>query len=262
MAKAIFITGGGSGIGRATAKLFAQREWFVGLADVNEAGLAETAASLPAGLWSTHVMDVRDRDQWKAALDTFAVKTGGRLDVLFNNAGIAAGGPLEAEDPARVDRVIDINLKGVLNGAIMGFPLLKATPNSCLLNTGSAAGFYGGPGMAPYAASKFGVRGMTESLELEWREHGIRVRSIMPSFIDTPLLDAPAAGTNENARDRVKAARLEFTPLEEAAEAIWGAAHGDRLHTPIGKTARGLAFMSRWMPSRLRKIYGGRLLKK
>ena len=92
--KAIFITGGGSGIGRAVARHFAAQGWFVGIADVNRAGIDETAALLTDGASSRHVMDVRDRDQWAAALGEFAEESGGRLDVLFNNAGIGTGGQL------------------------------------------------------------------------------------------------------------------------------------------------------------------------
>lgn len=135
MQKAIFITGGGSGIGRATAQHFASRGWFVGLADVNASGLAETAALLPNTMSSMHVMDVRDRAAWQSALADFVTHTGGRLDVLFNNAGIGTGGPLEAMDPKDVERVLDINLKGVFWGAQIGFEYLKNTPGSALVST-------------------------------------------------------------------------------------------------------------------------------
>lgn len=253
MRKAIFITGGGSGIGRATAQLFADRGWFVGLADVNAAGLRETAALLPDGASSSHVMDVRDRDRWRDSLAEFAAQSDGRLDVLFNNAGIGAGGPLEQVPPAEIDRIIDINLKGVFNGAQAGFALLAATPGSAMVNTSSAAGLYASPGMAPYAATKFGVRAITEALDQEWAEHDIKVRAIMPSFIDTPLLDASAAGSNRAIRDGVRAAGLEFTPVERVAEAVWGAVHGRRLFWVVGKTAQRIAFWSRWRPSLLRQ---------
>lgn len=198
-------------------------------------------------------MDVRDREAWLAALTAFTSASGGRLDLLFNNAGIAVGGLLADTDFAEIDRLVGINIVGVINGARIGHAFLKATPGACLLNTASAAGIYGSPGLALYTASKFAVRGLTEALDGEWAADKIRVRSVMPSFIDTPLLDATTQGSNRTARESVRDAGLEFTPVEEVAERIWAAAHGDKLHTVIGKTARRLAFAARWMPGTLRK---------
>ncbi|TGX53571.1 SDR family oxidoreductase [Sphingomonas gei] len=251
--KAIFITGGASGIGQAVAKLFAARGWRVGLADVNAAGLAATQAMLPAGMATIHVMDVRDRDQWREALTAFTQASGGRLDVLFNNAGIAVGGALAGASDDEIDRIVGINLVGVINGARAGHPFLKASPGSALVNTASAAAIYGSSGLALYAAVKFGVRGLSEALDAEWAADGIKVRVVMPSFIDTPLLDSNVSGTNHTARDSVRAAGLEFTPLDEVAEAIWNGIQRDKIHVVIGKTARRLAFAARWMPGALRK---------
>ena len=248
MRKAIFITGGGSGIGRATALFFANKGWFVGLADVNAAGLSETAALLPKGAsWQT-VMDVRDRQAWDEALAAFTAASEGRLDILFNNAGIGTGGPLEIMASADIERVLDINLKGVFWGAQAGFRYLKATPGSALVSTSSAAGLYAGPGMSAYSATKFGVRAMTESLDREWQDAGVKARTIMPSFIDTPLLDVPSAGSNQAIRETVRNAGLEFTPVEQVAQAVWDAAHGTRVHTVVGKTARRLKFATTWAP--------------
>ena len=255
MQKSIFITGGGSGIGRATAQLFAAKGWFVGLADVNATGLADTAAMLPKGMSSTHVMDVRDRAAWESALADFATHTGGRLDVLFNNAGIGTGGALEAMSANDVERVIDINLKGVFWGAQIGFHYLKDTPGSALVSTSSAAGIYASPGMSAYSATKFGVRAMTESLDREWAQAGVRARTIMPSFIDTPLLDAMASGSNQAIREVVRDAGLEFTPVEQVAQAVWDAAHGKKVHTLVGKTARRLKFATTWAPWLLPKRF-------
>jgi NAD(P)-dependent dehydrogenase (short-subunit alcohol dehydrogenase family) len=251
--KAIFITGGASGIGQAVAKLFAARGWRIGLADVNAAGLEATRAMLPAGMATTHVMDVRDRDQWRDALAAFAEASGGRLDVLFNNAGIAVGGPLAGASDDEIDRIVGINLVGVINGARAAHPFLNATPGSALVNTASAASIYGSAGLALYAAVKFGVRGLSEALDAEWAADGIKVRVVMPSFIDTPLLDSNISGTNHTARDSVRAAGLEFTPVEQAAEEIWNGIERDKVHILIGKTARRLAFAARWMPATLRK---------
>ncbi len=251
--KAIFISGGGSGIGRATAQLFAARGWFVGLGDINAAGMAETAALLPAGASSQHLLDVRDLGQWRRATDEFVAASGGRFDLLFNNAGIGSGGKWDELDPEEADRLIDINFRGVVNGIHAARPHLKKTPGSAIVNTGSASGFYGTSGLSIYSATKFAVRALTEALDVEFTPDGIIVRDIMPGFIDTPLLSRVVPGSNETSRDRVMAAGLEFTPVEQVAEAVWNAIHGDRVHTPVGKTARRLAFTMRWLPGALRK---------
>ncbi|WP_336985890.1 SDR family oxidoreductase [Altererythrobacter aquiaggeris] len=253
--KAIFITGGGSGIGRAIARYFGERGWFIGLGDIDAAGMKETEGLLPGGYHYSHKFDVRDRAAWEKALDAFSTAAGGRIDVMANNAGIPIGGPLAENSPEEIERCLDINLKGVMFGAQAVYPHLRKTaPGSCLLNTASAAGIYGSPGGSVYCATKFGVRAVTESLDAEWLADGIKVRSLMPSFIDTPLLDLSInAHTNSGVRERVKASGLEITPVAEVAEAAWNAVHGDKLHTPVGKTAKSLAFAARWMPGRLRK---------
>jgi NAD(P)-dependent dehydrogenase (short-subunit alcohol dehydrogenase family) len=255
--KAIFVTGGGSGIGRAVARLFAARGWHVGLADVDTAGLDATRSGMPDGLVVCYAMDVRSREGWTAALEAFTAITG-RLDVLFNNAGIGIGGPFAETSFEDLDRVIAVNFTGVVNGARCGHAFLKATPGSCLLNTASAAGIWGAPGAAVYSATKFAVRGLTEALDAEWAADGIRVRSLMPSYIETPLLDGHPVGSNKTIRETVRARGLEITPVEEVAQAAWRAVHGDALHTVVGKTAKRLRFAARWMPGKLRSQMRGR----
>ena len=258
MAKAIFITGGGSGIGRATAQFFAAKGWFIGLADVNAGGLAETAGLLPPGMSAEYIMDVRDRAAWETALADFDTQSGGRLDVLFNNAGIGTGGPIDAMTAQDIERVLDINLKGVFWGAQVGFAYLQKTPGSALVSTSSAAGLYASAGMSAYSATKFGVRAMTESLDREWAAVGVKARTIMPSFIDTPLLDGVSAGSNEAIRETVRNAGLEFTPVEQVAQAVWDAAHGQRVHTVVGKTAKRLKMATTWAPWLLPKTLARR----
>jgi NAD(P)-dependent dehydrogenase (short-subunit alcohol dehydrogenase family) len=252
MTKSIFITGGASGIGRAVAVHFANKGWFVGLADVNEAGMAETAAMIPAGQSSHHRLDVRERTEWDRALAEFWTAAGNRMDVLFNNAGVGRGGPL-AETPIEDDDlVVDVNIRGVLNGAKAGFKYLKQTPGSCLLNTASAAGIFGTAGMSVYCASKFAVRGLTEALDQEWEEHGIKVRSLMPAFIDTPILDTVSVDSNRQTRDVVKEAGMEISPVSMVADAAWEAVHGDAVHLRVGKTAHRVWFWARWAPGMFR----------
>jgi NAD(P)-dependent dehydrogenase (short-subunit alcohol dehydrogenase family) len=253
MTKAIFITGGGSGIGRAVAVYFGARGWRVGLADVNEVGLSETAALLPNGMAHVYKMDVRDRDAWISSLDDFTEEAGGRLDVLFNNAGIGTGGPFAQSTFDEIDRTIAINFTGVINGARIGHAYLARTPGSCLLNTASASAIYGSAGLATYSATKFAVRALTEALDGEWAADGIKVRDLVPSFIETPLLDGVAGGTNRSIRETVTGAGLELTPVSDVAAAAWDAVHGDKVHTYVGKTAKRMAFAARWMPGGLRK---------
>jgi NAD(P)-dependent dehydrogenase (short-subunit alcohol dehydrogenase family) len=256
--KAIFITGGGSGIGQAVARRFAAEGWLVGLADVNETGLAETAALLPDGSTWTRRLDVRDRAEWDAALAEFANASGGRLDVLFNNAGVAHGGPFAENRQGEIDQLIDVNFRGVVYGAQAAYPYLKATPGACLLQTASAAALYGSAGLAVYSATKFAVRAMTEALEIEWAADGIRVRDLMPGFIDTPLLHAPPSpGANQSMRERVIEGGFEFTPVEVVAQTAWDAVTSPKLHHTVGKTAKQLAFAARWMPGRVRKQMKG-----
>lgn len=253
--KSIFITGGGSGIGRAVAQHFAAHGWFVGLGDLSEAGMAETRALLPAEQSFAARLDVRDRAAWDAVLTAFASAAGGRIDVVFNNAGVAYGGALVDQTEAEIDQLIAVNFKGVANGAQAAHPWLKASaPGSCLLNTASAAALYGTGGMAIYSATKFAVRALTEALDTEWLDDRIKVRSIMPSFIDTPLLAGPAGSkTNVSKRDSVVAAGLEFTPVELVAEAAWNAVHGGKMHSPVGKTARQMKLAAMFLPGYIRK---------
>ncbi|WP_213980661.1 SDR family oxidoreductase [Sphingomonas sp. dw_22] len=257
--QAIFISGGASGIGLAVAGYFADKGWRIGLADIDAAGLEAAKAGLPAGMATTYVMDVRDHGQWETALAGFAAASGGRIDVLFNNAGVAVGGEFAATPLSELQRCIDINLMGVVNGAHAGFPYLAKMPGSVMLITSSAAGIYGASGVAIYSATKFAVRGLAEALDGEWRPAGVKVRTLMPSFIETPLLDQPVQGSNRNVRESVIASGLEITPVAEVAEAAWNAVHGDRVHTQVGKTAKKLWFAARWMPGQIRKTAGKRL---
>jgi NAD(P)-dependent dehydrogenase (short-subunit alcohol dehydrogenase family) len=250
---AIFITGAASGIGRAMAQKFAAEGWFCGLGDVNEAGLAETASLLPAGQSFVVRMDVRDRADWAAALSTFAQAGGGGFRVLANNAGIARGGTFDTVSPEDNDLLIDINFKGVVNGCQAALPYLKGVSGAAILNTCSASGLYGSAGLSVYSATKFAVRGLTEALDIEFAAFGIKVRSIMPSFIDTPLLGITVGGSNRTAREAVADGGLEFTPVSVVADKAFAAIQGDQVHTLVGKTAEKLGFWARWAPSVVRK---------
>ena len=253
--RSIFITGGASGIGRAVARHFGDRGWFVCIADIDASGMQDTLGLIEGGFKYSHELDVRDREAWDVALDSAVTAAGGRIDVMVNNAGIGTGGHLAELEKDEIDRCLDINLRGVLYGAQAVYPYLQKTaPGSALVNIASAAGITGGSGMSVYSATKFGVRGIAESLDAEWAPDGIKVSSICPSFIETPLLEGTGnRNSNESVRSRVKAAGLEITPVEEVAEAVWNAVHGEDLHYLVGPTARRINMFKKWMPGRVRK---------
>ncbi len=251
--KAIFITGGASGLGREVGRYFAAQGWFVGIADVNDKGMAETAALLPEGQSSIHKLDVTDRAQWKQAVSEFGAITGGTMNVLFNNAGIGEGGAIQDMEDAAIDRMIAINFTGVISGTRACFDMLKSTPDSCILYTASAAGIYGVADLSVYSATKFAVRGLAESHDIELRKYGIKSRSLMPGFIDTNIISEVVEGTNQSGKERLEEAGVMVSPVSIIGPAAWGAVHGDKLHTPVNKMAKQLAFAARWMPGRVRK---------
>lgn len=256
VAKSIFITGAASGLGREVARYFANIGWFVGLADVNEKGLTETAQLLPSGMSSTHTLDVTDRTQWEKAVADFAKNSGGQMTVLFNNAGIGTGGPIQDMTDEEIDRMIAINLTGVISGTRACFELLKNTPDACVLYTSSAAGIYGTANLSVYSATKFAVRGLAEAHDIEWRGLDIKSRSLMPGFIDTSIINNVDPGSNMTGKEKLQSAGIEVSPVSVIGPAAWDAIHGNKVHTTVNKTARELAFFARWFPNRLRKQLG------
>ena len=139
--KSIFITGAASGIGKATAKLFADRSWFVGLYDVNEEGLADVAREIGEENCIYAKLDVRNRADWTAAIHAFGKATDGRMTVLFNNAGVGRHGWFEEMSGEDNDWVVDVNVKGVINGVQAAMPLLIDTPGYGDLLVGTEQSF-------------------------------------------------------------------------------------------------------------------------
>jgi NAD(P)-dependent dehydrogenase (short-subunit alcohol dehydrogenase family) len=222
--KAIFITGAASGMGLETARLFAAKGWFVGGFDVNEAGLASLREELGLDGGLVRRLDVTDRDDYAAALAEFGAATGGRLDLLFNNAGIGRGGPFDQHPFEDVIAVVQVNLMGVLIGIHAAAPLLKATPGSLCFTTSSSSATFGMPGIAVYSATKHAVKGLTEALSVEFKAYGVRVADVLPGLIDTPILP-PGAAANAP-----KEGMFRAIPPVEVAKVVWEAYHADKLH--------------------------------
>ena len=237
-AQAIFITGAASGIGRATAKLFAERGWFVGAADLNEEGLQSLQEEIGAEHCFIATLDVTDKDGFDEIIQAFGEASGGRLDVLYNNAGIGITGFFEEIPFEKTLDVVEVNFIGVLNGIHAALPLLKQTPNSLCFSTSSSAATYGAPGLAVYAATKFAVKGLTEALAVELSRVGVRAADVLPGLIDTPILESPryVDGERQVTEGRTIGANLPsdgpFRLIQpvEVAQAVWDAYDSDRLH--------------------------------
>lgn len=222
--RAIFVTGAASGMGEATARLFADRGWFVGGYDVDARGIARIADELGgAGVFET--LDVTDVAAFDAAIARFGAASGGRMDVLHNNAGIIAHGLFEDMAWDAIERIVRVNLFGPMIGIRASLPLLKATPNALCYTTCSASAIFGAAGLSIYSATKHGVRGLTEAIAPELALHGIRVGDVLPGIIETGMV-AP-----EHKPFLAREGMWRLLSPSAVAEAVWAAYHAD--HAPL-----------------------------
>lgn len=229
-AKRAFITGAGSGLGHAIALELAAAGWRLGLLDVSAPRLAAAESALRAAGAVVHAYpgDVADEAFVAASIADFARHAGG-LDVMVNNAGVAAAGPAETTPPADWRWITEINLFGVVWGCQAALPHLRAAGSGLVLNVASSAGFAAAPQMSAYNATKAAVVSLTETLAAELEGTGIQASVAMPGFFSTHLLSTMRAP----AEQRAMAQRLMQGSGEDAtsaARAILGAAASGLLH--------------------------------
>jgi len=244
---AIFITGAASGIGRAVAARFATRDWVLGLADRDAEALEAVYDRLPTEDAHPHPLDVQDAESVRSALQQFGAVTDGRLDVLVNSAGVMTVGRFADTDLGAHKQHLSVNLWGVMTVAHAAFPLLKATSGSRMISIASGAGLYGTPELASYAASKAGVRSLTQSLNLEWDPHDIHVCDIIPPYVDSPMTQgAPRTKSMERLG-------VLLTP-DDVADVVDEAVQTNTVHWPVGKQFSWLYRASELLPSPLNRL--------
>lgn len=241
MKKSIFVTGAASGIGKATSLLFGKRGYLVGSYDVDVEGAKAVADEVVrAGGAATHGrIDVTNEESWSAAIADFELRTrdedrqnenraSGRLDVLFNCAGILRMGRFEDVSPEECRKQIDVNIMGVILGIHTCLPLLERTASregrATIVSMSSASAVWGQPELAVYSATKFAVRALTEALDVELRPKRITVCDVMPGYVDTPMVHSQKHTAKSLDRLGIKLS------ASDVAEVVWKAAHGKGLH--------------------------------
>jgi NAD(P)-dependent dehydrogenase (short-subunit alcohol dehydrogenase family) len=197
--KVAFVTGAGSGIGRAAALAFARTGASVTVADISEQGSRETTRLIEeqGGHALSVRCDVTRTEDVKAALGR-TIEAFGRLDFAFNNAGVEQRNAAIAEfEEEEWNRIMDVNLRGVFLCMKYEIPLMLKQGGGAIVNTSSGAGVIGIKGGAAYAAAKHGLIGLTKSAALDYAAQNIRINTVAPGYIATPMMDRFTGGTAE-----------------------------------------------------------------
>jgi NAD(P)-dependent dehydrogenase (short-subunit alcohol dehydrogenase family) len=260
------ITGGASGIGRALSHELAQRGCEVVIADLQEELALATADEIQSrgGKASVRRVDVRHYDDMAAVVkDTFS--RCGRLDFFFNNAGIGVGGDTHLHTVETWDRIIDINLKGVVYGVQAVYPLMRSQGFGHIVNTASAAGLIPVPGVAAYTATKHAVVGLSKSLRLEASAAGVRVSALCPGVIRTPILQGGGVlgrihGFSQTAMDKVIRFMRPMDPGEFARQALNGVAR-NRCIIVVPRWWNILWWQHRLMPTQWQSAIDARIYR-
>ncbi|MEU0600896.1 SDR family NAD(P)-dependent oxidoreductase [Streptomyces sp. NPDC006393] len=252
--RSVVVTGAGSGIGRELALLSARRGADLALCDIDEQGLAETSAGIRAmgRAVLTRRVDVSraaDTEAFAAAVhDRFGV-----ADLLVNNAGVGLLGGFLDTGPEDWDRLVSINLMGVVHGCSAFLPaMVERGRGGHVVNLSSAAGVLANPRLSAYSATKFAVFGLSETLRLELRPHGIGVTAVCPGVIDTNITRTTpirGGGDHDRRREHLSALyRKRGYTAERAARNILRAVDRDKPVAPIAAEAHLGYWLSRAVP--------------
>jgi NAD(P)-dependent dehydrogenase (short-subunit alcohol dehydrogenase family) len=247
------ITGAGGGIGRAIAASLARRGCHLALCDIDEHGLAETAALLAKRpvRCSTHRLDVADREQ-VAALPGQVVQAHGAVHLLVNNAGVALGGAFEQVSEADFDWLMNINFHGLVRMTRAFLPLLRGADVARIVNLSSVYGLISPPGQCAYSASKFAVRGFSNALRYELAGSPVGVTVVHPGGVATAIARNARVGAGASA-DEIARGQAEFQkflrlPPERAGEIIAVGIERDAPRVLVGSDAKLVALLERLLP--------------
>ncbi|MPW45450.1 SDR family NAD(P)-dependent oxidoreductase [Acinetobacter guerrae] len=271
--KVAAVTGAGSGIGQQLAILLAKQGCHLSLSDINQQGLAATEDLLKSYniRVTTQKLDVSDRNAVKAWAEK-TVQDHGFVNMIFNNAGVALGSTVDGASYEDLEWIVNINFWGVVYGTKEFLPFIKQTKEGHIVNISSLFGLISQPTQSAYNATKFAVRGFTESLrqELDMQNCGVSALCVHPGGIRTNIansakMDDSLKTLGMNPEKSIKAFnKLLRCPPEEAARQILEAVCKDKRRLLIGNDAKVLDLIQRFLPTGYQRVseFGTKLTKK
>jgi NAD(P)-dependent dehydrogenase (short-subunit alcohol dehydrogenase family) len=258
--KVAVVTGAGSGIGQALAIELARSGAKVAISDVNTEGLAQTEEQLKAigAPVKSDRLDVTERERFLAYADEVN-RHFGKVNQIYNNAGIAYSGDIEISPFKDIERVMDVDYWGVVNGTKAFLPHLIASGDGHVVNVSSVFGLFSVPGQAAYNSAKFAVRGFTEALrqEMAVAGHPVKVTTVHPGGIKTGIARNATAAEGLDRDELAKAfdKRLAHTSPQRAARIILGAVHKNKARVLVGADAKVLDLLVRLTGSGYQRVF-------
>ncbi len=252
------VTGGGSGLGRDFCQRLALDGWHVACADVDQPSAEQTIADLQAagGSGQVELLDVANADAWQTLRDKLR-REWPRLDLLVNNAGICASGEIGDAPLEDFQRVLDVNLLGMLYGCHTMIPWLKeSVPGGHIINISSIAGVLSAPAMGAYNISKAGVLSLSETLYAELRPVGVGVTVVLPGFFPTELVSRGRFTVQMHRYIAERHTRKTQLTAERVVKSTLLAVKRGKLYVVVGRRARWLWRLKRLVPTTVLRIAG------
>ncbi|TMS53643.1 SDR family oxidoreductase [Mycobacterium sp. DBP42] len=259
--RTVVITGAASGIGRALAQRLSSHSCPVAIADVDEAGLKDTAAGLP-GPVLTRTLDVRDAEAQREFAGEVRAWAPQPIGAVFNNAGVAVSSSVLESVPEDDNWLWDINFHGVVNGTRAFLPILVEQDAGVIVNTSSVFGLVGMPNQSAYCSAKFAVRGFTDSLRQELRGTGVTAINVHPGGINTNIVRNARFRRDPEGRGRdhdqmvEEFAAITMTQPDKAAEVIHRGVEAGKARILIGPDAYAFDILARVAPTRYYDVLG------
>jgi short-subunit dehydrogenase len=247
--KRAFITGAGSGLGRALCIELAKDGWNIGISDVNEMWLKETENIIQqnGGNAILYLLDVADHEKYSIVAKKYLTVSQG-IDLLINNAGVGAAGVVGNYPPEEWKWVVEINQLGVIHGCHYFVPTMKKQKSGQIINIASAAGFLNPAGMAPYNSVKAAVISFSETLYAELRDSYVNVSVVMPTYFNTNIIKNSKGGATQKAIGQQLIDKANIEPGVIAKKILTGAGN-KKLHIILPYSAKISYLMKRLFPN-------------